>query len=196
MTAEVAPSSGNVLQNIVTYLCFECTTLSQIKLMKLVYLADVYHMERFGTRITDAKFRHWYYGPYSPDVDSEIERLCGTGIIELVSYRTKSGHKAEVPKPKLEGVTVQLSESAFEIMEDIIEDWGAASSDEVIKYAKSSLPFAGTEFGEEIDFARTDIVVACAKEKGISLEEAATYLAENNSGLMAALDKAVENARI
>ena len=194
--ADATASPDNTLQNVITYLCFKAMTLSQLKLMKLVYLADVYHMERFGSRITDAKFKHWHYGPYSPDVNSEIERLCGIGVIKLEPHQTKAGHRAEVPKPKVKETTVRLSKSAVEVLEEIIEDWGKSSSDEVTKYAKTSLPFVGTEFGKKIDFSRIDIVAEYAKEKGVSLKEAATYLAESNKELMAELDKALERARV
>lgn len=189
------PSPENVLQNVLTYLCFKAKTLSQSKLMKLVYLADVYHTERFGSRLTDVPFKHWHYGPWSEEVDSEIERLCGMGIIKQEPYLTRSGLKAEVPKPNVKQTTVNLSESALKVMKDIIEDWGTASSDEVITHAKTSLPFVGTPFGEQIDFTRIDIVREFSQEKGISIEEAATALVENDAELMKSLERAKDKAR-
>ena len=188
-------SPENILQNVLTYLCFKAKTLSQSKLMKLVYLADVYHMERFGARLTNVPFKHWHYGPWSEEVDSEIERLCGMGIIKQEPYLTRSGLKAEVPKPNVNQTTVNLSESALEVLSDIIEDWGTASSDEVITHAKTSLPFVGTPFGEQIDFTRIDIVREFSKEKGISIKEAATTIVESDTELMKSLARAKDKAR-
>jgi len=180
----------NTLQNVITYLCFKVTTLSQTKLMKLVYLADVYHMERFGTRLTDAKFKHWYFGPYSEEVESEIEHLCQEGILKTETYQTNSGKVAEIPKPKIKQTTVNLPESALLVLDDIVNDWNTANSDEVTKYAKTCLPFVGTDFGKEINFKRIDVVVEYAREHKLDVKDAATELVEQNSHLVASLDRA------
>lgn len=163
--------------------------------MKLIYLADVYHMERYNSRITDVPFIHWHYGPWAAEVESEMEYLCGEGILEQKTYLTRAGYKAEVPKPKVKKTTVELSDTAQEILDDVIEEWSAGTSDEIITYAKTSLPFVGTPFGEEIDFTRMDIAKEIAKEKNISIEDAATLIVENNKELMKSLDRAKEKAK-
>lgn len=180
----------DVLENAITYLCFKARTLSHIKLTKLVYLADMYHMERFGRRLTNVPFKHWHYGPWAQEVDSAIERLCGMGVIKQKPYLTRQGYKAEIPKPNVRQTTVKLSPSAKAALEDVVDDWGAVGSEEVISFVKSSLPLVGTPFGEDIDFDRIDPVECLAREQGISLEEAATTLVENNPELMASLRRA------
>lgn len=185
----------NVLQNAITYLCFKAKTLSQTKVMKLIYLADVYHMERYGSRLTEAPFKCWYYGPFSEEVDSEIEHLCGAGILKQELYQTRSGHTAEIPKPHINKTRVELSEEAVCILDEIIDEWGDSSTEDVVAYAKTSLPFIGTPFGKQIDFSRTDLVKEIAKEKNISIEDAATMLVENNEGLMKSLDRAIEKVK-
>lgn len=185
-------TSKDVLENAITYLCFKAKTLSHVKLVKLIYLADMYHRERFGSRLTDVPFKHWHYGPWAQEVDSAIERLCGMGVIKQQPYVTRQGHKAEIPRPNVGQTTVELSSSAQAVLEDVIEDWGDAGSEEVISFVKSSLPFVGTSFGDDIDFDRTDPVEVLAREQGISLEEAATTLVENNAELMASLRRARE----
>ena len=87
------------------------------KLMKLIYLADVYHVEKYGSRLTNVPFKRWHYGPWSEKVDSEIELLCGQGILKQKPYQTKAGHKAEVPEPKVRKTTVELTDEAFEILD-------------------------------------------------------------------------------
>jgi len=56
----------------------------------------------------------------------------------------------------------------------VLSDFGFAHPRDVVTYTKKTLPFIGTEFDEEIDFTRCDPAVAYAKDKGISVEEAAT----------------------
>jgi uncharacterized phage-associated protein len=163
--------------------------------MKLIYLADVYHMEKYGKRLTDVPFRHWHYGPYSETIDQEIELLCGEGIIKQETYQTRTGHYAEIPKPNVERTTVNMPDEALDTMKEIVEDYGEMNTEQIVKIAKSGPPFAGTPFGKEIDFQRIDVVTELSKKLGISTEEAATTLAENNKELMESLDRARERVK-
>lgn len=81
------------------------------------------------------------------------------------------------------------------VLNDIIEEYGDMSTEEIVNQVKSSLPFTGTPFGDEIEFERYDIVAETAKRYDISLEEAATRLVENNKELMESLDRAKEKAK-
>ncbi len=191
----VKPDPKNTLQNVITYLCFKTNTLSQTKLMKLVYLADVYHMQKYGSRLTDVPFRYWHYGPFAEEVNNELERLCGEGIIKQECYQTRAGYIAEIPTPRVENTTVKLSKKALAILDTIIDEWGDSSTEEVVTYAKTTLPFIGTTFGEDIDFKRMDIVEELAKKKNISLREVATSIVENNKDLMKSLDRAKEKVK-
>lgn len=163
--------------------------------MKLIYLADVHHMEKYGKRLTDVPFRHWHYGPYSEVIDQEIELLCGEGIIKQETYQTRTGYYAEIPKPNVERTTVNMPEEALDIIKEIIEDYGEMNTEQIVKIAKSGPPFADTPFGEEIDFQRIDVVTELSKKLGISIEEAATALAENNKELMESMDRARERVK-
>jgi uncharacterized phage-associated protein len=189
------PDPENVLQNTITYLCFKVRTISQTKLMKLVYLANVYHMEQYGSPLADISFKHWHYGPYSAEVDSEIEKLYGEGILKAKMCKTRSGHDAEVPTPNVKSTTVQLPDEAIAVLDEIIEDWGNASTSDIVTFAKTSLPFVGTAFGRKIDFARIDLVAEVAKAEDITREAAATMLVENDKELMNSLKRIREKVK-
>ena len=189
------PDPENILQNTITYLCFKVRPLSQTKLMKLIYLANVYHMEQYGSTLAKTSFKHWHYGPYSGQVDSEIEKLYGEGILKSKTCKTQSGYDAEVPVPNIKSTTVELTDEAKAVLDEIIEDWGNASTNDIVSFAKTSLPFLGTPFGKKIDFSRVDLVAEVAKSKNISREAAATMLVENNKELMKSLDKIEERVK-
>jgi hypothetical protein len=57
------------------------------------------------------------------------------------------------------------------------------------------LPFAGTAFGDLIDFARIDSVAEYAKAKGISQEDAATEAIFGNRELVKATLQGDSDAR-
>jgi len=163
-----------VLQNIITYLCFKSRRHGLTKLTKLVYLADVYHYDLFGERLTNVPFIHYYYGTWAPDLDQTLHELYEAAILKEEVVPTRSGYYATVPKPSISQTAIELPESAFQVLEMVIEDWGTASLDEVVEFTKRTLPFLNTPFGEPIDFSRIDPITEYAKERDISEEEAAT----------------------
>ena len=162
-----------VLQNIITYLCFKVNPNSKTKLAKLVYLVDVYHYQMFGKRLTKLKFKHYYYGAWSPRTEVALEKLYGADILQEKAIDTAKG-QALVPTPLVQETTIRLAASGVKALESVIADWGHASPDEVVQFTKTTLPFLNTPFGETIDFSRIDPIVEYAKEHGISEEEAAT----------------------
>jgi uncharacterized phage-associated protein len=190
------PNPKNLLENVITFLCFQNTTLSQTKLIKLIYLADVYHMEKYGKRLTNVPFRHWYYGPYSEVIGEELEHLCGEGIINQKVYQTRSGYFAEIPTPNVKETTIELPNKALEVLKAVVEDFGNMNTDQIVKITKAGPPFADTPFGEEIDFERIDVAVEIAKKLGISIEKAATELVEKNKDLLESLSRAKEKAKV
>lgn len=189
------PDPENILQNVITYLCFKVRTLSQTKLMKLTYLANVYHMERYGSPLAKISFKHWHYGPFSEEVNSEIEKLYGEDILKCKTCKTQSGHKAEIPTPNVKSTTVEMTDEAKAILDEVIEDWGDSSTDDIVNFAKTSLPFLGTPFGKKIEFSRIDLVAEIAKSENISIEDTATMLVENNKELMNSLTRVRERIK-
>ena len=161
----------NELQNIIVYLCFKVRTLAQTKLIKLVYLAEVYHYRMFGARLTNTPFKHWHYGPWSEVVDSEIQRLCEIEIIKQVPHTTISGFSAKLAKPNIKVATIELSPSAQTALDAVIAEWGAVRSEHVVNHAKSTPPFLGTPYGEEIDFSLVSDAEGIVAEKEMSTQK-------------------------
>jgi uncharacterized phage-associated protein len=175
-----------VLQNVVTYFCFKANPISGRKLTKLVYLADVYHCELFGTRITQVPFRHYLYGAWAPEIEQSLEELYASEILVENVVPTKAGHRAIVPKAKVKQTTIHVAKSVFTVLERVIEDWGTASPDAVVEYSKKTLPFLNTPYSAVIDFCRTDPVVEYARQHSVSECEAATEDVLSNSSLVEA----------
>ena len=163
-----------ILPNIVTYLCFKASPLSATQLTKLVYLVDVYHWQMFGKRLTEIKFTHYFHGVWAPDIFKALEELYAQGILYEEVVQTTKGFHAFIPKPRVSQTVIRLPKTAFEALDNVLADWGDKTTDEVVQFTKSTLPFLNTAFGDEIDFSRTSAIEEYAKEKGISETEAAT----------------------
>ncbi|MCL0057952.1 Panacea domain-containing protein [Dehalococcoidales bacterium] len=176
-----------VLQNIIVFLCFKSMPLSETKLTKLIYLVDVYHANMFGKRLTQVPFRHHYYGPWASDPSEELEKLCSIGIVKQEPIETRKGFVALVPKPAVKQTMVSLPDTAYEALKAVVADWGSASTDDVVSYSKSTLPFLGTPFGHLIDFERINFAAEYAAKHKITEAEAATEDILNDKELLNAV---------
>ena len=183
------------LENVVTGLCFRATALSSRKLVKLVYLVDVYHQQMFGKRLTNVHFKHYRYGAWSPEIGECVEELCDKGILLEETVQTSSGYPAIVPRPAISETVIRLPESGLKALREILSDWGGRNPDEVVQFTKSTLPFINTPYDEEIDFSRCDPIVAYAKEEGISVKQAATEDIVSNESFVAELQEADKSLR-
>ena len=128
----------------------------------------------FGRRLTNIPFIRWFHGAWAPEIDKVLEELYAEGILKEQIVETTKGFKASVPTPRVPKTIIRLPETAVEILDIVLADWGDKNTDEVVKFTKKTLPFLNTAFGEEIDFSHTDPIKEYAKCKGISEEEAAT----------------------
>ena len=183
------------LQNVITFLCFKATPLSTRKLVKLVYLVDVYHYQMFGKRLTDVPFKHYLYGAWSPEIEKTLEELCEAGIIREDTVETREGNLASIPRPAIDRTQVRLSANAIKAIEMVLADFGTVNPSDVVEFTKKTLPFINTPFNDEIDFSRCDPIVAYTKEKGISVKQAATEDIVSNESFVAKLREADKSLR-
>lgn len=195
MQKEEVKKAEGVLENVITGLCFRANPLSTRKLVKLVYLVDVYHQQMFGARLTDVHFKHYRYGAWSPEIEECVEELCDKGILLEEVIQTSSGYPAIVPKPAISETVIKLPDSGFKALRAVLGDWGSKTPDEVVEFTKATLPFFNTPYDEEIDFSRCDPIVAYAREEGISVEEAATEDIVSNESFVVKLQEADKSLR-
>jgi uncharacterized phage-associated protein len=171
---EATKKPEGILENIITYLCFKSPVVSTIKLMKMVYLADVYNYLIYGKPLTDLTYTYYKHGVFNPLLYSALEGLYGKGIIKEKRVETKKGYVAVIPMPNVSETTVHIPDEAMEVLKQVIEDWGDAMPDEVVKYTKRTLPFLNTGEGERVDLSRSDPISCYSEEFHVSKETAAT----------------------
>ena len=184
------------LENIITCICFRALSKpGTTKLMKLVYLVEVYYTRLYGERLTGTPFRYHDHGAFAAEVYDALEALEGKGVIQDRPVQTVEGHTAHIREPKIDRTKVTLSDEASAAIDEVLEDWGEPSLDEVIAYTKRTLPFAGTKQGDLIDFSRMDAVQEYAKAKGISPEDVMTEAVCGSPELIRAVQEGEKDAR-
>jgi hypothetical protein len=75
----------NPRHDLIRYITAEATrvagALTKIRLIKFLYLADVYLFGLTGQRATPYSWRFYHYGPWALDAQQDIDALAGSGAI-------------------------------------------------------------------------------------------------------------------
>jgi uncharacterized phage-associated protein len=196
MVKAVEARPTGLLENIITYLCFRAPSKpGTTKLMKLVYLVEVYYTRLHGERLTSIPFTYHEHGAFAAEVYAALEALAAKGVLHDRQVETVEGYTAHIREPKIDRTQVQLSGEARAAIDEVLEDWGQASLDDVIAHTKRTLPFVGTKRGDLIDFSRMDAVQEYAKAKGISPEDVMTEAVCGSPELIRAVQQGEKDAR-
>lgn len=166
------------LRDIIVYLTFKTKYLTEIRLTKLIYIAEIYSIEKFCKRLSGINFLNYFYGPWSQEISSAGEMLSGSDI--LIEFDTTPyGHDASFFKPNVDKTTICLSERDISILDDVLNDWGFKKTPEIIEYAKSTFPYKNSEFRELINFDE-------------HIEESISMTIENNDNIVCGTLDAIE----
>lgn len=125
---------------------------SKTKLVKLLFLIDKHFANESGSPLTNVKYRSYFYGPYSGDIESALDYLAQNGYITI---RYVSDFVAEpyyvltlVEPPKFSA----LSEEEKEKVRDIISRYVNTSLKDILEEVYETEEYKKTEFGEVIKF--------------------------------------------
>lgn len=158
MSAEGVPETSTWLEAVVTYLVYKSgPNQSSTKLIKLLYLCDLYHYHKHGHTLSRALFVRGPYGPYSEAIKDAVQALEEKGILRYQQVSTRKS-TAKVPTPLATQVRIPpFPEEATETLDQVIKRWGRVSPDQVTAFAKATVPFLiTTRDWEQIDFTVLD----------------------------------------
>lgn len=189
MADEQSPIT-NPVEALVTYFVSRLRRrrqpMGRTKLVKLLYFADLYHLELFGSRITEIPYRHYYAGPYSEQVSDAVARLEEKGIFVEREHTTRDGRKAYILSPTVKTAKIRLVPSAKEIADIVLEEWGPTGASEIEAAAKRTVPFMRAAFNELIDLANSSVDEFYQEQQGLSSPSAAaTELIAQDAQLLA-----------
>lgn len=133
--------------------------LSQIRLLKILWLAELHHYEATGERLTPAGWWRWDYGPYSKDVINAVRKDTRHFKVSKDEEATTVGRLAILARPRPGPNT--LSEAALQVLDDAIDMYSSYNTVEILAEVYSDPFFENTAYGEDFDFAD---LVACRKQ--------------------------------
>lgn len=125
-------------------------TRSKTKLVKLIYLLDVVQARKGNSHeFSGVRFKRYYYGPYSDDIDDALELLQKNNCISMKSvlgYEHQYFHiKLIYPPPY-----VELSESDRQQIHNSLGQLVDLNLRTVLDVAYATDEFKSAEFGEPI----------------------------------------------
>lgn len=178
------------LENTITYICAKSPGTCSTKLMKLLYLIDLEYFREFNKTLTGIKHKSYYYGPFSFDVQRCLESLFAKGILASERLYTWKGRIANIITPKIKETAVSLPPEGKKIIDRVLQQWKNRSVDEIVEYAKSTVPFLSAQFNEDISFKNDDLIEHLAKLENKKPSEVATELVCENKELLDLISKA------
>lgn len=140
----MAPGSHHEL---IRYITAEATrlagALTKIRLIKFLYLADVYLFGLVGQRATPYRWRFYHYGPWALDAQQDIEDLAQLGVIEATT-RPRDDEVGEMTLYSTAGTSPDI-ERVFGLqfetqLSDAIRIWARRPLNEFLDYVYFETP--------------------------------------------------------
>jgi uncharacterized phage-associated protein len=142
------------LKHLITY--FACTVphLLEVKLQKLIYIAQLYHYANYGELLTRTRFFSLTYGPHAPTIRFAIKEQLESNAIYLEESRTSAdpiySNVCMIIRSR-ESKDNKLSIPCLNTMREVVEDWGDKGFEDILDYTTRTIPFLSTTYREHID---------------------------------------------
>ncbi len=144
----------DTLKHLITYFAGTVPHLPEVKLQKLIYIAQLYHYSNYGELLTRTRFFSLSHGPHAPTIRFAIEEQLKSTAIYLEESRTSTdpvySNTCMVIRSR-ELIDKKLSTPCLSTMRKVVEDWGDKSFEDILDYATRTIPFLSTIYREHID---------------------------------------------
>lgn len=124
------------------------------RLQKAYFLAEVWCIEERLHRLSAADFASWTYGPWSLHVRQATEALEATGTVTRTADRARRRGEAEFLNVKAERRTVGLRGADREFLDSVADEIRYLNGDDLTKVAKATPPYLAAEPRHLIDLNR------------------------------------------
>lgn len=108
-------------------------TISNLKLQKMLYYMQGFHLAFFGTPLFEEEIKAWQYGPVVPSVYEEYKR-----------YESKA---IDLP----EGPVIELTEDEEAVFDNVYDEYNQFSAVALMKMTHKESPWRSTEISQVID---------------------------------------------
>ena len=151
----LTPSQTERVRDVITALVYSTPGKVTVgKLNKLLYIAELGYIKKYGERLCPARILHWKHGPYSFDVEEALDILDGD-VLSIDRRETGDCGVIRLVQAAKEKTDVALDEETVAFLKEIGETWGTRDyRKELVPFAYATMPFAETPFHQVIDLDR------------------------------------------
>ena len=149
----------DTLEDLIAYFGCAVPHLPEVKLGKLIYIAQLYHYSNYGELLTGTRFFSLSYGPHAPVIRSAIKEQLESNAIYLEKSRTSTDPIYSNPCVIIRSCELKdekLSTPCLNTVREVVEDWGDKDFEEILHYTARTIPFLSTTFREHIDLTTID----------------------------------------
>ena len=126
--------------------------ITRTKLVKLLYLIDLYYAKSKNRSLTGLTYRSYYFGPYSGQIINAINQLKGYEIEEY-SNISLDGREYYLYRPGMNPRWQSPPALEYEeekVIDQVISEHGDKSLDEILKYVYNTEPYKSCRKGRRI----------------------------------------------
>ena len=143
------------LKDFIIYFAGTVDHLPEVKLDKLIYIAQLYHYSDCGELLTKTRFFSLSYGPHAPLIRTTLKEQIENKSMYLKESRTSPDPvysnpcliiKSHAPKDR------NLSYVCLNTLRKVLEDWGDEPYEHILDYTTRTIPYLSTFYREPIDW--------------------------------------------
>jgi uracil-DNA glycosylase family 4 len=120
------PAGASAMQQVARVLIELGGKMTYFKLSKLMYLVDLLSIERFGHTIASSIYLRQQEGPWSPDLDKELQSMHGHEILRFFTRNVPM--VALGPAPRFD---VRLDDDILDVISNVIRMYGSMSNAQI-----------------------------------------------------------------
>jgi len=119
-----------------------------MRLVKLAYLSEVRFAAEHGSRLTEADYFSWNYGPYSKQIANRAKALPDSIVEKTVGSASEGVSRTFVPKP---GCEPSLEPGIKSFIDSVLVSYGSLETNVIVRAAYRTAQFQRTKKGRDID---------------------------------------------
>ena len=130
----------NNLPLIMAYFCVNYPfkdEISNARLTKMVYLADLYSIQKFGNQLTNIRWYFDNFGPFVHDIENEAYRNTD---FEIISGLTMYGTPKRQIRFLHNSVNYEIPNQVIEILDKVIDDTKMLNWNQFIDFVYNTSP--------------------------------------------------------
>lgn len=139
---------------------------SHVRLQRLLFYAEIWCLQTYGRRFTNAGVVACDNGSFSRDVELALEEMCDDGEVAVV--RRGANGRAEEYQQRADSGDLPLARAA--IVEHVCRDTADWSSEQLEAFVEQTWLYENTPTGERMDFEtyREEVVIPRAERERIA----------------------------